>query len=262
MSDAAVPSLTKNRAMPVSYGSLPVAKQVGHGRNNRFLVTLPSTAYSLLAPHLRTIPLKRGMILYEMGEKIEQVYFPDGAGMVSLLAITPSGASVESASVGRNGVLGATAGLGPTWTIARAVVQLPGTAASISAAHFRAAVAKNQTLREQIVRYNNALLAQIQQAVVCNALHSVRARLCRWLLQAHGCIDGDAIPATQDFLAQTLGVRRTTVTSAARLLQSDGLIRCRRGLIQIVDCAALEENSCECYGALRQAHTVFQVRSS
>jgi CRP-like cAMP-binding protein len=262
MSDAAVASLTKKRAMPVSDSSLPVAKQVEHGGNNRFLATLPSTAYSLLAPHLRTIPLKRGVTLYEMGEKIEQVYFPDGAGMVSLLAITPSGASIESASVGRDGVLGASAGLGPTWTIARAVVQLPGTAASISAAHFRAAAAKSQTLREQIVRYNNALLAQIQQAVVCNALHSVRARLCRWLLQANECIDGDAIPATQDFLAQTLGVRRTTVTSAARLLQSEGMIRCRRGLIQIVDRAALEENSCECYGALREAHKVFQVRSS
>jgi DNA-binding GntR family transcriptional regulator len=79
------------------------------------------------------------------------------------------------------------------------------------------------------------------------------AVLCRWLLQANECIDGDAIPATQDFLAQTLGVRRTTVTSAARLLQSEGMIRCRRGLIQIVDRAALEENSCECYGALREA---------
>jgi CRP-like cAMP-binding protein len=262
MSDAAVASLTKKRAMPVSDSSLPVAKQVEHGGNNRFLATLPSTAYSLLVPHLRTVPLKRGVTLYEMGEKIEQVYFPDGAGMVLLLAITPSGASIESASVGRDGVLGASAGLGPTWTIGRAVVQFPGTAASISAPHFRAAAAKSQTLREQIVRYNNALLAQIQQAVVCNALHSVRARLCRWLLQAHECMNGDAIPSTLDFLAQTLGVRRTTVTYAARLLQNEGVIRCRRGLIQIVDRAALEENSCECYGALRQVHKIFQVRSS
>jgi hypothetical protein len=110
--------------MPVFDSSLSVASRVGG--NNRFLATLPSTAYSLLAPHLRTIPLKRGATLYEIGEKIEQVYFPDGAGMVSLLAITKSGASVESASVGRDGVLGASAGLGPIWTIARAVVQLPG----------------------------------------------------------------------------------------------------------------------------------------
>jgi CRP-like cAMP-binding protein len=259
MSDEAVESLTKRRAMPISYDSL--GEQVEHGRN-RFLATLPSTTYSLLAPHLRTIPLKRGVTLHEPGEEIEHVYFPDGAAMVSLLAITPSGASVESASAGRDGVLGASAGLGPTWAIARAIVQLTGTAASISAAHFRAAAANSQALREQIVRYNNALLAQIHQAVVCNALHSVRARLCRWLLQAHDCINGDAIPATHEFLGQMLGVRRTTVTFAARLLQSEGLIRCRRGLIQIVDRAALEEDSCECYGALRQAHKVFPVRSS
>jgi CRP-like cAMP-binding protein len=262
MSDAAAASLIKKRAMPVSCGSRPVGKQAEHGRNNRFLATLPSTAYSLLAPHLRTVPLKRGVTLYETGEKIEQIYFPDGAGMVSLLAITPSGASVESASVGRDGVLGASAGLGPTWAIARAVVQLPGTAASISAAHFRAAAAKSQTLREQIVRYNNALLAQIQQAVVCNAVHSVQARLCRWLLQAHECIDGDAIPATQDFLAQTLGVRRTTVTSAARLLQSAGVIRYRRGHIQVLDRSALVDISCECHAVIRQnADKVFSLGS-
>jgi CRP-like cAMP-binding protein len=131
-------------------------------------------------------------------------------------------------------------------------VQLPGTAAWISASQFQAAAAQSQALRDLIVRYNDVLLAQVQQSVACNALHGLEARLCRWLLQTHDCVDGNVIPLTQEFLGQMLGVRRTTVTIAARLLQSAGLIRYRRGHIQVLDRAALKDISCECYGMIRQ----------
>src|SRR5262249_50532204 len=133
----------------------------------------------------------------------------------------------------------------------RAVVQLPGTAAWLSAPHFHAAAVQSQAIRDLIVRYNDLLLAQVQQSVACNALHALEGRLCRWLLQTHDCTDGNVIPLTQEFLGQMLGVRRTTVTIAARLLQSAGLIRYRRGHIQILDRAALEKLSCECYAAIR-----------
>jgi CRP-like cAMP-binding protein len=116
-------------------------------------------------------------------------------------------------------------------------------------------------LRELIVRYNDVLLAQVQQSVACNALHSLEARLCRWLLQTHDCVDGNVIPLTQEFLGQMLGVRRTTVTIAARLLQSARLIRYRRGLIHIVDRAALEDIACECYAVVKHnADKVFAAR--
>jgi Crp-like helix-turn-helix domain len=124
--------------------------------------------------------------------------------------------------------------LGARSTIARAVVQLSGTAAWISGAQFHAAANQSEALRDLIVRYNDMLLAQVQQSVACNPLHALEARVCRWLLQTRDCIDGDAIPVTQEFLGQMLGVRRTTVTIAARVLQSAGLIRYRRGHIQIV----------------------------
>jgi CRP-like cAMP-binding protein len=138
---------------------------------------------------------------------------------------------------------------------------LPGTAAWISGAQFHAAANQSQAIRDLIVRYNDLLLAQVQQSVACNALHALEARLCRWLLQTHDYIDGDAIPLTQEFLGQMLGVRRTTVTLAARLLQSAGLIRYRRGLIHIVDRAALEEIACECYAVVKHnADRVFEAR--
>src|SRR5215510_3893084 len=232
------------------YGTPPVARQLEHGRFNRFLATLPPHEFSLLAPHLRTTPLDRGVMLQDVGEEIEHVYFPH-TGMVSLVAVMQSGATVETATIGRWGLIGASAALGATSAVSRAVVQLPGTAAWISAAQFHAAAGQSAAIRDLVVRYNDVLLVQIQQSVACNALHAMEARLCRWLLQTHDCIDGDAIPLTQEFLGQMLGVRRTTVTIAARLLQSAGLIRYRRGLIHIVDRAALEEIACECYAVVR-----------
>jgi CRP-like cAMP-binding protein len=243
------------------YGTPPLARQLKHGRYNRFLATLPPHDFSLLAPHLCTITLERGVMLHDVGEEIEHVYFPH-TGMVSLVAVMQSGATVETATIGWSGVIGASAGLGAKSTIARAVVQLPGTAAWIGAAQFRAAAAQSHATRDLIVRYNDLLLAQVQQSVACNALHALEARLCRWLLQTHDCTDGNAIPLTQEFLAQMLGVRRTTVTIAARLLQSAGLIRYRRGHIQVLDRSALEDISCECYAVIRQnADKVFSLDS-
>jgi CRP-like cAMP-binding protein len=232
------------------YGTPP---QLERGRSNRFLAILPPHDFALLTPHLRTVTLERGVMLHEAAGEIERVYFPH-SGMISLVAVMQSGAAVETATIGRAGVIGASTGLGAKHSVGRAIVQLPGTAAWLSASQFHAAANHSQAIRDLTVRYNDLLLAQVQQSVVCNALHTMEARLCRWLLQAHDCMDGNAIPLTQEFLGQMLGVRRTTVTIAAQLLQSAGLIRYRRGLIQIVDRPQLEELSCECYAVVRR-HT-------
>src|SRR5215468_8996752 len=242
------------------YGTPPLARQLEHGRLNRFLATLPPHDFSLLAPHLRTIPLERGAMLHDVGEEIEHVYFPH-SGIVSFVAVMQNGATVETATIGRAGVIGASAGSGARSTIARAIVQLPGTAAWTSASQFHTAAAQSPALRDLIARHNDVLLAQVQQSVACNALHGLEARLCRWLLQTHDCVDGDAIPLTQEFLGQMLGVRRTTVTSAARPLQSAGLIRYRGGLIHISDRSALEEVASECYAVVKHnADKVFAAR--
>jgi len=233
------------------YGTPQPVRQFARTKLNRFLATLPTDDFSLLASHLRTIPLERGVMLHDVGEEIEHVYFPQG-GMVSLVAVMQSGATVETATIGRAGVIGASAGLGARSTIARAIVQLPGTAAWISASQFHAAAKQSHTIRDLIVHHNDVLLAHVQQSVACNALHGLEARLCRWLLQTHDCIDSNVIPLTQESLGEMLGVRRTTVTVAAKLLQSAGLIRYRRGHIQILDRAALEDVSCECYAVIRQ----------
>jgi CRP-like cAMP-binding protein len=235
------------------YGTPQLVRQLEHGRFNRFLGTLPPHDFSLLAPHLRTIALERGVMLHDVGEEIDHVYFPH-TGMVSLVAVMQNGATVETATIGQSGVIGASAALGARSSIARAVVQLSGIAAWIAASQFHACAVQSQAIRDLIVRYNDLLLAQVQQSVACNALHALEGRLCRWLLQTHDCIEGNAIPLTQDSLGQMLGVRRTTVTIVARLLQGVRLIGYRRGLIHILDRAGLENIACECYRVVRHNH--------
>jgi CRP-like cAMP-binding protein len=131
-------------------------------------------------------------------------------------------------------------------------VRLPGSAAVISVPHFQAAVGRSDRIRNLILRYEQALLAQVQQTAACNALHPLEARLARWLLQTLDRADDPKLPLTQDFMAQMLAVRRTTVTLVASQLQEAGLIRYRRGLVVVLDRARLEEAACECYRTIRR----------
>jgi CRP-like cAMP-binding protein len=172
--------------------------------------------------------------------------------MVSIVVVLSGGGkSVETATVGREGAVGAIAGLGERLASARAIVQVAGSGSRIGARQLQAAVRQSPFLRDFIVRYQEMLLHQAQQSTACNALHEARPRLCRWLLQTRDRLDSDMVALTQEFLAQMLGVRRTTVTELARGLQSKGLVRYKRGKIEILDRQGLEECACECYGALR-----------
>ena len=236
----------------VSSISLSVARSIEPAVSpNRLLAALPPVDFALLAPFLRETPLARGTVLHEPGDLIEQVYFPFG-GMVSLVVAMRSGETVETATIGREGELGTGVALGSRRAIGTAIVQLSGTAARVTSAQFEVAAGRSGAIRDLATCCNDLLIAQVQQSVACNTLHDAEARLCRSLLQTSDHVGSDMIPLTQDFLSQMLGVRRTTVTIVARILQSAGMIRYRRGQIQIVDRAALEESACECYRSIRQ----------
>jgi len=222
-----------------------------HHIRNLLLGSLAPADLALLLPHLSEIPLQQGAIVQEIDTKVEHVIFPL-SGMISLVAVMENGGMVETATVGREGALGAFAGLGPWHAFTRAVVQLPGTGAIVSAARFFGAVSRSEPLRDLVLRYKESQLAQVQQTAACNALHSLEARLARWLLQAQDRAESAELPLTQDFLSQMLGVRRTTVTLTSGILHSAGLIRQRRGTIEILDRAGLEAQACECYRVLRR----------
>src|SRR5262245_26376011 len=240
------------RERPMAFTVSSASLRKLNPQSNRFLAALRAEDFALVAPHLRSVSLEHGAALHEAGDDIGHVYFPQ-SGMVSLVVVMRNGATVETATVGRAGAIGTSAGLGSRCAFGRAIVQLPGMAASIPVSAFHAVANQNPSVRALVVRYNDLLIRQIQQSVACNALHSLEARLCRWLLQTQDCVDGDDVPLTQEFLGQMLGVRRTTVTIAARLLQGRDMINYRRGHIRIVDRAAIEKFACECYAAVRHS---------
>jgi len=218
---------------------------------NRLLAALPMADFALLAPHLVEATLDRGAVLQESGLPIRRVYFPHG-GLVSLLGTVPEGHAVDTATIGREGAIGLSAGLGSPLGVSRAVVQLPGNAVHIAPARLADIAAQSKAVHAMIVHYNDVLLAQVQQSVVCNAVHHVHERLSRWLLHAHDRIDGDTIPLTQEFLSGLLGVQRTTVTAICRMLQEQGALDVRRGRIHICDVGALERKACACYRVVRR----------
>jgi CRP-like cAMP-binding protein len=227
------------------------ADQVALNGRNRLLAALKSSDFALLSPHLLDLHLKQEMVLQEADDPIRYIYFPH-SGMISLLAAMQEGKAVETATVGREGAVGIMAGLGGRRAAGRAVVQVEGRSSQISVAPFRAAIDQSDGIRNLIVRYNDTQIALIQQSAGCNALHHAEKRLCRWLLQTRDRSDSDVLSLTHEFLSDMLGVQRTSVTLIARQLQTEGLIRYRRGRVEITDRMGLEKRACECYVVTRR----------
>jgi len=221
----------------------------GHPLDNKLLASLPRADFDRLLPHLATVHLQQGAVLNEAGDEVDQIYFPH-YGMLSLLTVLRDGKAIEIATVGREGVVGAMAGLGLYKSLVRVVVQMPMACSRIAAPHFRTAVAASEPLRNLCIRYNEVLLSQARVTAACNALHSIEARFCRWLLQSADRAASDTVALTQEFLAEMLGVRRTSVTEVASKVQSAGAITYSRGVIKILDRPALLRMSCECYETL------------
>jgi CRP-like cAMP-binding protein len=217
--------------------------------DNKLLASLPRDDFDALRVHLVAVSLVQGDIVYEAGAEVDYVYFPHG-GMFSLLAVMRDGKAIETATVGREGVVGAMAGLGLYKSLVRVMVQLPLHASKIAAAPFRRAVAASDELRDICVRYNEVMLTQARITAACNALHQIEERFCRWLLQSADRAASDTIALTQELLAEMLGVRRTSVTDVARRMQDRGIITYSRGIIRILDREGLGRLSCECYANL------------
>jgi CRP-like cAMP-binding protein len=166
-----------------------------------------------------------------------------------------TGEMVEGAMVGKDGVVGGAAALDSKIALTQAIVQLPGAALECDSATFKAIAVQSERLLSFLFRHEQAVYAQAQQSTACMATHDVLSRLCRWLLRARDLSGNDTLNFTQEFLAEMLGVRRTSVTIDAHSLQHAGLIKYSRGKIQIIDVEGLREGACECYETVR-AHTL------
>jgi CRP-like cAMP-binding protein len=224
-----------------------------HHHQNRLLASLPHPDLSVLARQLHVVTLQSGAVLQHQDHPLDYVYFPHD-GLVSLLATTPEGGTIEAASVGRGGAVCPLHKSGLHEGFLTAVAQGPMRVSRIAAAHLRTAQAESDALDRALRACREVLLLQLRQNLVCGGLHAVEQRLSRWLLEAADRLESNIvpIPATQEQVGQRLGVRRTTVTLLASRLQDAGAIRWGRARVEILDRPRLEAMACSCYAALRE----------
>ncbi|WP_312895250.1 Crp/Fnr family transcriptional regulator [Microvirga sp.] len=206
-----------------------------------------------LEPHLTLIDLPRGQVLYEPGEIISRTYFPHDA-MVSLVTVMRDGKSAEMAVFGCEAVCGLVSAFATRKAFGRYIAQLGGTASYIELDQMHAAMAARPAIQHLVLRFTEALMAQTLQTVACNAVHNVEARCCRWVLMTQDRVGRSDLPLTHEFLAEMLGVQRSTVSDVTRTLQDKGLIRQARGSIAVVDRPRLQKVACECYEVIRQKY--------
>ena len=201
-------------------------------------------------PHLNVVALNHGEVMAEAGSQVDHAYFPH-SGVISTVVETETGGMIETAMTGRDGVFNSASALDGKVSFSTGIVQLAGRASAIDVDLLRNVADEFQFFRSLLIRHEQVLLAHSQQSAACNATHSVEARMCRWLLRIRDLADGDDLVLAQEFLAQMLGVRRTSVSVVASSLQAAGLIKYSRGHIRILDIRGLKASSCECYAKVK-----------
>ena len=218
---------------------------------NRLLNLLPSELYKKLAPNLKQVSLELGTILHHPGQTIESLYFPLDC-LLSITVTMNNGSTSEAGMVGNREVVGINAFMGKRETTqTEYIVQMAGSAIKVDAKLLLEEFDRNKELRDVLLCYTQALIAQISQTTGCNNLHNVDQRLARWLLEAQDRTDKDELKLTHEFISHMLGVRRASVTQAAQKLQDKGIIQYQRGKVTILKQQGLEEASCECFRVLR-----------
>ena len=217
---------------------------------NGILAALPEDEYQRLDPYLTLVDLSSGNILYEPQELIETVYFPVSA-LISIVSTLDDGITTEIGLIGNNGIIGLPVVLGSRRSSNRIIVQVSNTAIKVAAQVLKKEFDRQGELQRLLLLYSEARLIQVSQQAVCNRHHSIEERLARWLLTVADSIESNELPLTQEFIANMLGVRRSSVTVAAGILQRAGMIRYSRGKITILDRTALENTTCECYDHLK-----------
>jgi len=220
---------------------------------NQLLAALPSEVSERLQPDLEPITFDLGEVVYESGGQIKHVYFPT-TSHISLLYTMVDGSTAEMGLVGNEGVVGIALFMGGETTPNRAMVQGGGGALRMKARAMLDEFRRGDEFQHLLLRYTQALITQISQTAVCNRLHSVEQRLCRWLLMTHDRTESDELQMTHEFISNMLGVRREGVTVAAHRLQEAGMISYMRGHINILDRQQLLTNVCECYQVVRVEH--------
>ena len=213
---------------------------------NRILAALPHEELARLLPHLTSVQLEKGEVVYFTGDQIRHVYFPSD-GVLSLRCTCESGSTIEVAMLGKEGIVGLPVILKNNLMHYEVTAQTKAEAFRIRAEQVQEEFNKGNMLQEVMLRYLNMLIVEISQLSVCYRFHTLEKALCRWFLIMQDRLSSSSLNVTQENISHALGAPRTGVTMAAGALQRAGLIRYSRGKILILDRAGLEANSCECF---------------
>jgi CRP-like cAMP-binding protein len=218
--------------------------------DNLWIAALDPADRKRIEPHLIEKTFDQGQMLYDAGEAVDDVWFPL-KGVVSLMTVLDDDRMIETAAIGREGLVGVTCGPMNARASSRAISQSDGVAACLPGDVFSDALGRSEAMRMSLAKFTESLFAQVQQTAACNAQHRLDERLARWLLTIHDRSDGDRVELTQSDIAGMLGVRRATVSEVGAELEGKSLIKRGRGWIEVLDRPALEKASCGCYGLMR-----------
>jgi len=221
--------------------------------DNILLSRLDEGRLTAIRTRLRIVRLEQRQVVYEPDEPIRHVYFPVTA-VCSLLSVLQNGDTMQVATIGCEGMTGATLALDEGHFPFRTVAHVSGEAYAIDADQFMGLLAEDSYFRLFVQRYVLAFMVELGQTVACSSLHRIEQRLARWLLLSHDRAQRDDFEMTHDLMAEMLGIRRASVTETAGELQRRGAIEYTRGRVRIADRDVLESASCECYQIIRNAY--------
>jgi CRP-like cAMP-binding protein len=234
------------------YGLPPAMEHFLLTPQNFLSATIEAAGTESLQAHLSVVQLREGQILAEMQEPVQKVYFPH-SGIISCVVQLVGGGAIATGMIGRDGAFGASQALDGRVSLNQVVVQVPGVASVIEAEPLAKAAEAQPALRRTLLKYDQFFLAQVQQTAACNALHSIQMRTCKWLLRMQE-LAGSNFPLTQEFLAQMMGVRRTSVTDVAGDMQKAGMISYSRGHVHLIALEEIRNRSCECHEDIRSQY--------
>jgi CRP-like cAMP-binding protein len=220
-------------------------------RNNELLRRLEPSILERITPSLSLLRLEQSEVLAATHEPVHRVYFPH-SGIISCVVELPGGGAIETGMIGKDGQWGACQAMDDRISLNHVVIQAAGEASVIEAGKLKTLALELAPFRSLLLSYDQFFTAHVQQTAACNAVHDIQPRLCKWLLRMHDLV-GTELSLTQEFLAEMMGVRRTSVTQVAATLQKAGLINYKRGHITIVDLQGIQDAACDCHGEL-QSH--------
>jgi len=233
------------------HGPSLVGEEVAQFAGNRLLDGLPSNEMDLVRSSAERVRPRMRQVLFEQEGAMPYAYFPQ-SGVFSLLAQMTDGTTIETLTVGNEGMLGLPAMLGASRSPTRAICQISGWALRVPLSELIDAAPRNGELFDRLARYAQARLAALSRSVACCRLHSAQQRYARWVLATQDRVGMDEFPITQDFLAQMLGVTRPTISLVGQELQTSGFIHYAQGRLTVDDRAGLEGVACECYASIRR----------